>query len=106
MSSQVRTLDIHVARSDGQVLVRLAGELDLMSCGALSDRLSGLAPTPRTVLDMSDVTFMDSTGLRALWLFQQLCEGDGSHLVLQSPSTPVLRVLELTGMQTTFEIAE
>jgi anti-anti-sigma factor len=99
------TLDVHVARSAGEVTVRLTGELDLMSCGVLSDRLSGIAPTPRTVVDLSEVTFIDSTGLRALWLLQQLCVSDHTHLVLRAPSQPVRRVLELSGLLSHFDIA-
>jgi anti-anti-sigma factor len=101
---EASVLDIHVARSDGETTVRLAGELDLMSCGALSDRLSGIAPTPRTVLDLNDITFMDSTGLRALWLFHQVCASDGSQLVLRRPSAAVNRVLDVTGLRSIFTI--
>src|SRR5690349_7650978 len=97
-------IDIHVARSDGRVVVHVSGELDLTSCGPLTERLSAIAPTPRTVLDLSEVSFIDSTGLRALWLFQQTCRRDGGRLFLKSPSPAVWRVLDVAGLTSAFDL--
>jgi anti-sigma B factor antagonist len=96
-------IDIHVARSDGRVVVHVSGELHLMSSGPLTERLSAIAPTPRTVLDLSEVSFIDSTGLRALWLFQQTRRRDGRRLFLQSPSPAVRRLLDVTGLTSVFD---
>lgn len=84
-----------VWRSDG--VLYLVGELDL-ACetdviAALAERPEGL---DELVIDLSGLSFMDSTGIRAL----EVAAGgaDTVRLVLRAPRPPVLRVLELVGM--------
>jgi anti-anti-sigma factor len=70
----------------------LAGELD--SAGA-EDLQIAMKPEPATkelVLDLTDVTFIDSVGLRALVLLSKKASGG---LVLRYPRDALLRVFEL-----------
>lgn len=89
--------------SDGNAtLVRLVGELDLAGAPALSEAVSratedgGGRPL---VLDMSDVSFIDSTGVRTLL---EAAQSVGGSLALLSPSTAVTRVLDLTRLRGRF----
>jgi anti-anti-sigma factor len=54
--------------SDGEYLIRLTGALDVASCEEViaAIRLSESSSTPRTVIDVEDLEFIDSTGLRLL----------------------------------------
>lgn len=88
-------------------VVELAGELDL----AVSSRLSGLldevatgAPE-LTVVDVSEVGFMDSTVLRELLRAHRHCEEAGTAMVLVGTQTSVHRLLELTGTVEVFSLA-
>jgi len=74
-----------------------------LSTEALTLRLSGLAPTRRTILDMRAVTFMDSTALRAMSLLRQECLASGPGLFIRQPSEAVCRLPDLTGLATSFE---
>lgn len=63
------------------------------------DELRGNGFT-RIEIDLREVTFMDSTGLRLLvgWRRRSLTEGFELQIVLD-PDGPVARVVELTGLQ-------
>ena len=80
----------------GTTLV-VAGELDAHSAPALRERISA-ADDAETVLDMSGVTFMDSSGLRVLIDAHQTVAGRGSRLVVHAPSQSVRRILEIAGV--------
>ena len=77
---------------------RLEGELDIATADDLSDVLRrAAADTERDPLelDFSGVSFMDSSGLRALLEAAGLRNGNGS-LVILNPSTQVRRVLDIS----------
>ena len=55
------------AEGAGVVRVTLTGELDVATAPRLADALDEVAePTTRVILDMSGLTFMDSSGLQAI----------------------------------------
>jgi anti-anti-sigma factor len=70
--------------ADATVLV-LSGELDIASSPALVQALedAGSSIPNRLVIDLTEVTFMDSTGLRALLLARQRTEASQQELVLR-----------------------
>ena len=103
-------LDISVERLDTRsVRVRIVGELDLSTSKELERELDGVfADGPRTsiVLDLRELSFLDSTGLRALWTARQHTLSNGGTLVLDEPSDPVLRVLRMTRMDKVFHLRQ
>jgi anti-anti-sigma factor len=83
-------VDVHVEESG--TTVRVSGELDLVSEPLLNDALERAAGRPVT-LDLTELAFMDSTGLRALLGAARTYD----DLKLQGPlQAPVQRLLELT----------
>lgn len=85
------TLEI-AATEDGY---RLDGELDMATAGELSNLLLTAANgDDPIVLDFSGVTFMDSSGLRALLLWAG--SDDCGPVVIKDPSSQVSRLLEIT----------
>jgi anti-anti-sigma factor len=75
---------------------RLEGELDMATAGGLSDLLHAVAAGEgEIVLDFSGVSFMDSSGLRALLEGAGLPNGSGP-VVIKDPSPQVRRVLEVS----------
>jgi anti-anti-sigma factor len=75
---------------------RLHGELDMATADDLSQLLKVAVLECRpVVLDFSEVSFMDSSGLRALLEAAGLTDGDGSVVVL-NPSAQVRRVLDIS----------
>jgi anti-anti-sigma factor len=74
--------------------LRLAGELDALTSPALAEALRELDRDEPIVLDVEELTFIDSTGLHALVSFSQSFSAD-KPLVLSNPSEAVRRMFEL-----------
>ena len=79
----------------------LEGELDLVSAGLLETRIAELCTdgASRIVLEMSELDFMDSTGLRALLVSEELCGVNSCRLMVGQLSPQVARLLELSGLE-------
>jgi anti-anti-sigma factor len=84
--------DVQVETGPSGTIVKISGELDLVSEPQLNQALEQADGTPLTV-DLSELAFMDSTGLRALLGAARTYP----DLKLQGPlEPPVQRLLELT----------
>lgn len=91
----------HTAQGDGAVTLSLAGELDITSAGGLEQRLQALLEQDRTsriVLDLGGLSFIDSTGLRAIVIGADACKSRGCELLLVPGPPAVQRLFELTGL--------
>ncbi len=83
---------------DGRIFV-LAGELDASSSDGLAEQLQGL-PGSLVVIDLSELTFMDSSGLGVIHVARRLAIKNGGTLVVSRPQSNVYRILQLTGLDT------
>lgn len=81
---------------DSTVIVRLKGEVDISSAHLLTNQFSEMAADPHStaILDATEVTFMDSTGLHALVEGKRALHDKGTRIFLV-PSRQVRRVLDL-----------
>jgi anti-anti-sigma factor len=84
---------------DGVVTVSLRGELDLSSARRMEERFASIDEQrpSRVVVDLGELAFIDSSGLRTLLIADELAREHGYELVLLSGQEPVQRVFELTG---------
>lgn len=87
-----------------RVVVR--GDLDLPAGDALEALVTPMIQTsPDLQIEMSDVTFLDSSGLGALIVISQMAADAGGHVVLCDPSEAVVQALDLTHTTTLFTVA-
>lgn len=92
--------DLTTVQTDGGVVVRASGEVDLHVAPRLRSALEhAFDRRPASiVLDLADVSFMDSSGLSAIvFLRRRGAELDISVGVVR-PVPEVFRVFELTGL--------
>ena len=83
----------------------VSGEVDAHSSESFATALVAAGEqATAVVIDLSGVTFMDSSGLRVLVEAQQRAEAAGSTLALRSPSRQIVRLLDLAGLTENFEI--
>lgn len=89
---------------DGSLRLALRGELDLSVTRALADRLEQLGNEGYCVrVDLSQLEFMDSSGLRTLMLAASHPRRDGGRLELERQLTePVRRLIEIAGVSAQF----
>jgi anti-anti-sigma factor len=89
-------------------VVALAGELDLACAPELSRALADLAGTgcDRVVVELSELSFIDSTGIKALIAAARAMEEEGGALTLSAPTPNVARVFEIVKLSDVIPIEE
>ena len=87
----------------GPAVLRAQGEIDVASAPEFHDALSGLIAESPAVL-MSDVSFIDSTGLGVLVSAEKQMRAEGSGLRLVVTHPQITRLLELTGLDEVFTV--
>ncbi|HET8562058.1 MAG TPA: STAS domain-containing protein [Marmoricola sp.] len=99
-------LSIDTEPTDDGAVVKLAGDLDMLSAPDLSDTLNELLESGarKVVVDMSDLAFMDSSGLSAILGAHQTAEKHDAALTLFGPNERVIRLVNITGLGDVFEI--
>ena len=106
MSNAPPTLVLSVSAEGDETTVAATGELDVNTAPELRERLSALigAGANLIVIDLSGVTFIDSTALSVMVsALKRLRQADGD-LELASPTPSVRRVFEITGLTRLFAI--
>ncbi len=85
---------------DGHVVLYVSGEIDLSAKTLFQDRLADLinASDDDVLVDLADVSFINSTGLAVLLHAREQLGTAGRKLTITRPSRPVTRVLELAGL--------
>ncbi len=83
---------------DGRQLITPEGELDLVTVPLLEQRLMQLLPAGDAILDLSRVSFIDSTGIALLVSVSATAREHGWRLGLRDPSRHVERLIKLTGV--------
>jgi anti-sigma B factor antagonist len=92
-------LSVQVAEEGGRTVAHIAGEIDITSIGRLRDAIEPyLGPRQIVVLDLSEVTFMDSQMLHLLVQARTKLTEDGGSLVLRNPSEVARRLLTVAEM--------
>ncbi len=92
-------LSVSATPAEGHTLVVVSGEVDAATSDALRAAIFDVIEggQPHVVVDMSEVVFIDSSGLRVLIGSYKAAETAGGSLRVGSPSDAVVRLLEITG---------
>jgi anti-sigma B factor antagonist len=98
---------LRVSESGDAIVVALTGELDLYNTPVVREALRGAAGRGprRLVVDLSDVTFVDSTALGA-FVEARSALADGNAFVLAAPGLEVRRALEVSGLDRHFAVRD
>jgi anti-sigma B factor antagonist len=90
-------------REGGSVSIRVKGELDMAATPDLTQAIVGAGGSERITLDLTGVTFLDSSAIGALVASGREVADKGSRLQIGPRSDIVTRVLEITGLAETSE---
>lgn len=96
-----------VATGDGEVVVAVRGEIDVVTAPLLWETFAEVLPdTKRLVVDLQETAFIDSTGLGVLVRALKRLRHHGGELVLRSPRPNARKVLGITGLDRVFTIVD
>jgi anti-sigma B factor antagonist len=89
------------------VHLHVHGELDIAVAAQLVERVEAVRESSArlALLDLHEVTFMDSSGLRGLIQAQQLGDEDFEVIAIRSPA-PVRDVIGITGAHRVLRLAD
>jgi anti-sigma B factor antagonist len=104
----VEILDVRTEDRDGLVRMALMGELDLSSVAKVQEELRRIeADAPATlVVDLSKLTFLDSTGLRCIVTADERAREQGRRIVIVRGPDAVQRVFAITRLEERLEIVD
>ena len=91
--------DVAVRRDPGRLTLRPRGELDIATVPQLRDALAQRDPDDALVLDLRDLTFLDTSGLQAVVEVSRRARGEGFELTLVRGPRGVQRVVEIAGLR-------
>jgi anti-sigma B factor antagonist len=99
-------LEINVSARAGRTVVAVAGEIDAYTAPALKAALDDAIPAKgtRVVVDLSEVSFVDSTGLGALVGGLNLARSHDGTMVLVVTVDRVRRIFELSSLTQLFPL--
>ena len=109
MAADIPSFAIDVEVKEGRVRFVPRGELDLATAPELERRLlEALRERETVVLDLRELTFMDSTGVRTIVAAHQTARDAGVELRLVRPSagTAVWRVIEISGIDSALKLVD
>ncbi|WP_261994006.1 STAS domain-containing protein [Streptomyces sp. t39] len=96
-----RRFSFTTSTRDGVHVVSLRGEIDHDATGIVDAALvPGDGAGPGVVVDLAEVTFMDSSGINILVTAYRNAIDTGGWLRIAGAQSPVLRVLQLVGVDT------
>jgi anti-sigma B factor antagonist len=89
-----------VNSSPAEIRIRPRGEIDMAVADGLGEAIiSALKDgSPRVVVDLTEVTFLDSSGIRALLMARKVADEHDRSLVVENPAPMVHRVLTIGGV--------
>jgi anti-sigma B factor antagonist len=98
-------MEILKSLSDGGIILSPHGKLSAATAGEFNAAVEeALGESQTLVLDLKDVDYMASAGLRVLVAAQKKLHASGGSLVLSNVGKEVMEVLEVTGLDDVLDI--
>lgn len=94
-------MELDYSETDNAIrLIKLSGKLDILGTGEIETRFAGYCAGEkvRVVVDLSEVDFLASIGIRLLILTAKSIDSRGGKMALLNPTPDIKDVLEITGI--------
>ncbi len=93
--------------TNGKALLSLSGEMDLGNYLEAGKYFDSVVENPNVTdsvidIDMSQLDFLDSSGLSAILSFSAKLEAQQKRVVVINPNRDVLKIFEITGLKDFF----
>ena len=94
-------MELHYSEVENNIrLLKLIGRLDIGGVDAIEPKFSEYSSgeNSRVIVDLADVEFLASIGIRLLTLSAKSIASRGGRMVLLNPTSDVKDVLDITGV--------
>jgi anti-sigma B factor antagonist len=101
--------DVRFIERDGVGVAHLSGEIDISNAGELGSAVIDATPSRviGVVIDLADVTYMDSAGVHLVYRLREILRARGQELQAVIPEqSPVDDALRLAGVKQHVNVAE
>jgi len=104
----MKLLELTTETAGGTVRLALTGELDIAGAARVEQELERIErePPATLVLDLRELAFMDSTGLRVIVAADERAREQGRRMVVVRGSATVQRIIEMTRLHERLEIVD
>src|ERR1700743_2065788 len=87
-------------------VIKLSGRLDTVTAPALDAQLAPLLaePRPKILLDLGEVTYVSSAGLRSILQLVKHTAAHGGRLGLFNASPNIMEVIEISGFPSLLDV--
>lgn len=101
-------MTIDQSTAEGVLTLKISGLIDLSGSPKLREQLHAVAETkpPAVVIDLADVTYIDSSGLATLIEFYRELKSANGRLALCSLQPRVRTVFDLVRLNELFQISD
>lgn len=99
-------MDIVINESDSSVQVTVSGDIEMMTIKDFKERLFEIGQDidKNVELDLSNVDYIDSSGVGVLISLMKLQKKKGKTLAINKASSQVLNVLQLSSLSDVFDL--
>ncbi|MBB4826859.1 anti-sigma B factor antagonist [Sporosarcina luteola] len=99
-------LQVELLEQDSIQYFKVIGEIDAFTAPILRERLTAVEGTPnlQAELDLSEVDYMDSTGLGVFVGFYKAVKANGGHVKITGLNRRLSRLFEITGLSEIIDI--
>lgn len=103
---KLHTMETQPQNTSPIAVLELSGRLDSHTVPEFRSQITAnmSAQSPYLLLDLSDVTFVDSRALAVIVQTMHTCQGGGGELCISGPTNSVRRIFELTRLDKTIKI--
>ena len=94
-------MELQYSKWDNDIrMIKLIGKLDIIGTGEIETKFTGYCAGDkvRVIVDLSEVSFLASIGIRLLMLTAKSVNKRGGKMVIVNPIPDVQHVLEVTGI--------
>ena len=98
-----------IDRTDNELKVTLRGEIDHHCAVSVRREIDAViceARPQKTVIDVSAIDFMDSSGLGLIMGRYALIQRLGGELILRSPNERIMKIFKLAGLERIIKIEQ
>ena len=100
-------MNINISKVEQVTVIELTGEVNSITAPDVQNQVLPLAETEEKILlDMTNVSYMSSAGLRVLLALYRQTSGKDGHIVLVGVNEEIQNIMSITGFLQCFTICE